>query len=54
MEIVTWSCSGSDWVTTGRIDEARLLASLRSIYGHLQHGSTLELRRRWLFPLPAP
>lgn len=39
---------------TGRIDLARLLACLRSTTEHLRHGSTLALRRKWLFPIPCP
>jgi retron-type reverse transcriptase len=39
---------------TGRIDLPRLLACLRSATEHLRHGSTLQLRRRWLFPILAP
>jgi hypothetical protein len=39
---------------TGRIDLPRLLACLRSTTEHLRHGSTLQLRRRWLFPIHAP
>jgi hypothetical protein len=34
---------------TGRIQFPRLLACLRSTTEHLRHGSTLQLRRRWLF-----
>jgi hypothetical protein len=39
---------------TGSIDEAQLLATLRSLSEHLRHGSTLALRRRWLFPILSP
>lgn len=38
---------------TGRIEQEKLLACLRSTTEHLRHGSTLALRRRWLFPIPA-
>lgn len=36
----------------GLIDDVQLLATLRSLTEHLRHGSTLQLRRRWLFPIP--
>jgi hypothetical protein len=39
---------------TGRIEKVKLLACLRSTAEHLQHGSTLALRRRWLLPISAP
>ncbi len=38
---------------TGRINQEGLLACLRSTTEHLRHGSTLLLRRRWLFPISA-
>ncbi len=37
---------------TGRIDEAKYVASLSSVFAHLQHGSTLGLRRQWVECLP--
>jgi hypothetical protein len=39
---------------TGRIDLPRLLACLRSFTEHLRHGSTLQLRRKWLSPILSP
>lgn len=39
---------------TGQIELPHLLASLRSATEHLRHGSTLALRRKWLFPTPCP
>jgi hypothetical protein len=39
---------------TGSIDETQLLATLRSLTEHLRHGSTLSLRRQWLFPILSP
>jgi hypothetical protein len=39
---------------TGRIGLPCLLACLRSATEHLRHGSTLQLRRRCLFPISLP